>query len=143
MVMRFLSLIFVTLIVFLAVKPGIDLLSKKVVSEQTCCGEQCAPTSNNDNAQNQNNDCSGNTCNPFQVCCSCVLICLTTPFDYLIKPAVLTEKDFFYLSVFRSQFTPDFWQPPKIVWHYFNLMFRTFGAPILFVKQLKILKWNS
>lgn len=115
--MKFLTLILATTILFLAVKPGIDTISLQADTEQSCCGGQCTPISDNDNSQDENkeNDCNGKSCNPFQVCGSCVLACLTIPFEYLPKPTVSTKKTFTYQSAFASQFAPDFWQPPKIV----------------------------
>lgn len=115
--MKFLILILATFILFLAVKPGIDTLSLQADTEQTCCGGQCTPISDNDNSQgqNQDNDCDGKSCNPFQVCGYCVLVCLNLPFDYILKPTAFSDKGFSYQSVFTSQFASDFWQPPKIV----------------------------
>lgn len=115
--MKFLTFILATFILFLAVKPGMDLLSLQADTEQTCCGGQCSPTADNDNSQDQNkdNDCDGKSCNPFQVCSSCVLVCLNIPFDCIPKPTAFSDKGFTYLSAFTSQFAPDFWQPPKIV----------------------------
>ncbi|MCZ2249308.1 MAG: hypothetical protein LC111_11180 [Bacteroidia bacterium] len=109
------TIILATTILFLAIKPGIDTLSLQTDTEQSCCGGQC--TSDNDNSQdeNQENDCNGKSCNPFQVCGSCVLACLTLPFEYLPKQTVSTKETFAYQSAFASQFASDFWQPPKIV----------------------------
>jgi len=93
-----------------------DLLYLQPDTEQTCCVGNCTQTSDNDNSQNQNqdNDCDGKSCNPFQVCSSCVLACLILPFDYIPKPTAFSEKGFTYQSIFTSQFAPDFWQPPKL-----------------------------
>ena len=117
--MKFLTLILATFILFLAVKPGIEMLSLQTDTEQTCCSGQCTPISDNDNSQDQDqkqkNDCDGQPCNPFQVCGSCVLVCLNIPFDYLLKPQIFSKEGFSYQSAFVSQFASDFWQPPKIV----------------------------
>lgn len=115
--MKILTFILATFILFLAVKPEIDLLSLQADTEQTCCGGQCSPTNDNDTSQDQNqdNDCDGKACNPFQVCGFCVLVCLNLPFDYIPKPTVISEEKFTYQSTFTSQFAPNFWQPPKIV----------------------------
>jgi hypothetical protein len=115
--MKFLIFILATFILFLAVKPGMDFLSLQTDTEQTCCDGQCSPTSDNDNSkkQNQDNDCDGKACNPFQVCSSCILVCLNIPLDCIPKPITFSDKGFTYQSVFTSQFSPDFWQPPKIV----------------------------
>ena len=116
--MKFLTLILATTILFLAVKPGIDLISLQTDTEQGCCGEQCKPiadTEKSSDQQKQKDDCNGNSCNPFQVCSSCVLLCSPNPFVDLSKPEFSTKQNFTYQSAFTSQYAPDFWQPPKIV----------------------------
>lgn len=115
--MKLLTFILATFIMFLAVKPGIDMLSLQTYTEQSCCGGQCTPFSDNDNSQKQNkdNDCNGKSCNPFQVCSSCVLVCINIPLISIPKSAFFSDKGFTYQSTFKSQFAPDFWQPPKIV----------------------------
>jgi hypothetical protein len=103
--MKILTFILATFILFLAVKPGIDLLSLQTDTEQTCCGGQCSPTSDNGTSQDKN----------FQVCSSCVLVCFNIPLISIPRPTVFSDKGFTYQSTFTSQFAPDFWQPPKIV----------------------------
>lgn len=106
-----------TFILFLAVKPVMVLLLLQPDTEQTCCGKQCIPTSDNDHSQNQNenNDCDGKSCNPFQVCNSCVLVCFHIPLISIPIPAIFLEDGIYHQVIFTSQFAPDFWQPPKIV----------------------------
>jgi hypothetical protein len=115
--MKILTFILATFILLLAVKPGIDLLSLQADTEQTCCGGQCPQTSDNHKSQeqNQDNDCEEKSCNPFQVCSSCVLVCFNLPLISIPKPTVFSDEKFTYQSTFTSQFAPDFWQPPKIV----------------------------
>ena len=114
--MKFLTLILASTILFLAVKPGIDLLSLQADTEQTCCSGECKPIADNEKSPDQQkDDCSGKSCNPFQVCSSCVLHFLTNPFLDLSIPEISTKQNFTYQSAFTSQFAPDFWQPPKIV----------------------------
>lgn len=111
--MKYLSFLLASISFFLAVKPGVDLLSWQTHTEQSCCGGTCAPGTEEESQEDR--DCHGKLCNPFQVCCSCALICMNMPYDGILKPGVLSEKGFTYHSVFRSQFVSDFWQPPKIV----------------------------
>ena len=116
--MKFLTYILAFTVIFLSVKPAIDAIPFSSESQQTCCSSsKCNPISDNDNSQDQNqdNDCDGKSCNPFQVCGSWVLVCLNIPFDYLPKPQVFSQQGFTYQSIFISQFASDFWQPPKIV----------------------------
>jgi hypothetical protein len=115
--MKFLTFILASFILFLAVMPGINSLSLPADINQTCCGGQCNPVSDNDNTQDQNedNDCDEKSCNPFQVCSSFVLICYNIPSISIPKPTFFSVKGFTYQSFFTSQFAPDFWQPPKFV----------------------------
>jgi len=115
--MKFLTFILATFILLLAIKPGVELLLVQVNTEQSCCSTPCTSPTDNAESQdkNQDSDCDGKACNPFQVCSSCVLLCLNLPFDFIPKPSVFLEKGFTYQSVFTSQFASDFWQPPKIV----------------------------
>lgn len=115
--MKIISLILAAFVLFLAVKPGIDLLSLQSYTKKTCCSRQCTPISKNVNSQEQssNNDCDEKACNPFQVCSTCVLECFNIPLFRITKPTVFSKEKFIYQSIFTSQFAPDFWQPPKIV----------------------------
>lgn len=117
MPMRCLTLILATFILFLCVKPGIDLLISKADTQETCCSKRCATTTGNTQQpeQDKDNSCDSKTCNPFQVCNSCVLFCIHTPVDIPLQAIFLFGKEFTYQSDFKHQFAPDFWQPPKIV----------------------------
>lgn len=114
--MKFITCILATSILFLVVRPAIDTLLLQTNNEQSCCSSQCTPISINNDSQDQNkdSDCEGSPCNPFQICSSCVLVCLTIPIDYLPKSHLFSKKGFSYQSAFISQFASDFWQPPKI-----------------------------
>jgi len=117
--MKFLTLILATTILFLAIKPGIDLISLQSNTEQTCCGGQCKPIADNEKSsdqQKQKDDGSDKPCNPFQLCsCSmCVLQCQTVSSVSFSSPEFL-DLHHSYQSSLHSQFASDFWQPPKIV----------------------------
>ena len=116
--MKFLTLILASTILFLAVKPGIDLILLQNNTEQSCCSGQCKPIADNEKSpdqQKQKDDSSDKPCNPIQVCSSmCLLLCLKNSFPDLSKPEISTKQNFTYQSAFTSQFAPDFWQPPKI-----------------------------
>jgi len=104
---------------FLAVKPEVDVISFQVGSEQTCCGQTCTPRAECDASQEDNCDtnCEGKSCNPFQVCSTCVLDEISTS-DYEIpKAVVFSTNTVNFSSTITSQFAPDFWQPPKIIEH--------------------------
>jgi hypothetical protein len=116
--MRFLTLILTTTILFLAVKPGIDLISVNNVSEVMCCEGSCSSNTESDKSSDtkkENNDCSGKLCNPFQTCGCCLLFLNAQEIQEINIQDPNFKKQFFsHYSGFNSQFTPDFWQPPKI-----------------------------
>ena len=67
-------------------------------------------------SQEQNNDCHGKRCNPFQVCSTCVLsVNKLALIDNLSKPKPPVKSRFTYQSSLSSQYVSDFWQPPKFV----------------------------
>jgi len=113
--MRFFTLLMASFILSLALKPGLDLLSLQSDEISECCAGECCPTTNtNTSEQNNNEDCSGKSCNPFQVCGCCIFVCLTNPFNLLNK-TIKTENQIFSLQkTFPTLYTSDFWQPPKI-----------------------------
>lgn len=111
--MKFSGFILAIFILFLAVKPGVETLLLQSGSQTTCCAEKCAPDAAD--AGTQNNDFGGDTCNPFQVCSACVLVCPQLQLFAIAAPTRLSAAGFSYLSVFHSQFAADVWQPPKIV----------------------------
>ena len=114
--MKLLTLILASTILFLVVKPGIDMLSLQTDTEQGCCSGQCKPIADYENSpdqQKQKDDCSGKSCNPFQVCSMCVLHFQTVS-SLSLSPPELSALHYSYRSAFTSQFASDFWQPPKI-----------------------------
>lgn len=112
--MKFLAYILATYILFLAIKPGIEAISLQTGTEQGCCGGECSPVKSSDHNQKKEN--SEKSCNPFQVCSSCLLQVASVPFFKILpKPEISTKQYFSYKSVFSSQFSSDFWQPPKFI----------------------------
>jgi len=115
--MKFFTLVLTTVILFLAAKPGIDLISIQNETEQSCCAGNCkraAENENSPNKENQKEDSNGNTCNPFQSCCTWVFNSQTKPAEEKLNPEISSKQNSRYQSAFTSQFAPDFWQPPKI-----------------------------
>lgn len=111
-------LILTTLILFLAVKPGIDLMPVNVANESSCCGINCTAnteTKKTSDTKNEESDCSGKLCNPFQACGCCILIMnIQEIFEVNAQEPNFKKYFFSHYSGFNSQFTPEFWQPPKI-----------------------------
>ena len=75
--MKFTALILAVFVSFLALKPGVDLVCSILINQEViCCITTCTPFSDKDinKNQEQDNDCGGKLCNPFQTCSSCVLL---------------------------------------------------------------------
>jgi hypothetical protein len=115
--MRLFTIILATSVLFLALKPGMDLISLHIDFEESCCSSQCAPLADFDSFQDQipEDGCDGNGCNPFQVCCSNVMFLVTTPLDLSTNPQITTKQNFTYQSAYNLLITFDFWQPPQFV----------------------------
>ncbi len=115
--MRILAVILSTIVLILALKPGMDLIAMQIAFEQSCCGAQCSQVADFENFEDQKPDdgCDGNGCNPFQVCCSNVLFFPSTPLQLAIKPQIASKINYTFQSAYSLLIAFDFWQPPKIV----------------------------
>lgn len=117
--MRVATIALAILITFLAVEPGLDVVCSMVVDvEMNCCDSTCTPFSDDDVAKNQeqDRDCSGKACNPFQVCTSCALLVNEVGSIITISTSRSGLKSkFTYQSAVSSKYISDFWQPPKFV----------------------------
>ncbi len=108
--------IFLTTVLFLALKPAIDYVVDIGCHEVSCCVDECNPFLAGENSSdNDSNDCDGNSCNPFQACgTSFVTTTNVADFTFHVNK-MLSLKKFNYEVNYASQFLPEFWQPPKIV----------------------------
>lgn len=114
--MKILTYILAFTVIFLSVKPAIDAIPFSSETQQTCCSSsKCNPISDNHNSENQNEQKDNGMCNPFQICGSCLLICVSTPFFPALQTDFSTGEFFGYQSFIASQFISDFWQPPQFV----------------------------
>lgn len=112
--MKVFCLVLCSLILYLVTIPSLKLWAMHNTKVESCCNENCNEASDQ-NKPEQNESCTGNFCNPFAICCACVLHVFST-FNYTIqKPDIITLHEFNYCSNFKSQFAVDFWQPPKLV----------------------------
>jgi len=113
--MRIFTLLMATFILSLALKPGMDLLSLQGDEILECCAGECCPASENSNEnKTEKEDCSGKSCNPFQVCGCCTFVCLANHFNLLHKTFESEKQVFSLQKTFPTLYTSDFWQPPKI-----------------------------
>jgi hypothetical protein len=91
--------------------PSLKLITATPVT--SCCEDAC-----NDSDSSEKNPiekkCTGNFCNPFSICCSCVLHIFSS-FNYtILLPKIIIKHLFVYDSDFKSQYALEFWQPPKL-----------------------------
>jgi len=113
--MKMLNLFLCFIILFLVATPSIELCIAANNNIDACCNEECSAPSDEDESKKENNNCNGNFCNPFAICCAGVLHFISsTPFT-LIKPDSSIEHQHSYNTLAESQFSFDFWQPPKLI----------------------------
>lgn len=113
--MKMLNLFLCFIILFLVATPSIELCISKNKNIDTCCNEGCNETNDEDKSTTENNTCSGNFCNPFALCCAGVLHLITSTAFKLNKPDARINHHYNYNALAESQFSFDFWQPPKLL----------------------------
>jgi len=115
--MKYFTIILTVSVLFLALKPGMDLILLHIEFEKTCCSSQCTQIADFDNFQDQKpeGECDGNGCNPFQVCCSSVMFLIASPFVFSNNSKITTKRIFTYHSTYTLLIASDFWQPPQFV----------------------------
>ncbi len=112
--MKLITHILIFTIIFLSVKPGIDVLSFSSNTEQVCCNSSCSPIFNKKKSNKSNKNKENNSCNPFQICSNCLYVCAQVPFEYLKKTEIFSKLIFDYNSDMTSKYIGNFWQPPRI-----------------------------
>lgn len=112
--MKWLSYILTFVVVVLAIQPTLALVSEKPVSEycgSSCCYDvQDAPK----DTENKSGDFKDQNCNPFQSCGCCLGFTVKSGFFGMQPPMINKSTLVSCIENSSSQFTPDFWQPPKI-----------------------------
>jgi len=88
-----------------------------LLSTVPCCAvDNCnEPTeqSNSNNTHKHDDDCKN--CSPFALCGNCVGFTITTKYNQLDTPKLLTDTDFpQYTQLYFPQYISSFWKPPKI-----------------------------
>lgn len=109
--MKSVAAILTLLILFIAIQPAVESMS--VESDSICCETACMPVSDNQQVPLTDNESNG-LCNPFMQCSFCVMFVgsLTT---FIPKSGFPDSKiKQFYQSRATSQYSFDFWHPPKI-----------------------------
>lgn len=113
--MKYFSILLCSVILSLASMPSIKLLISNCTSVESCCEIACN-TENTDMKSHADENCTGGACNPFAICCSCVLHIVTSTYFLNLKPQPLLSQLIIFQPKFISFFTVDFWQPPKLNW---------------------------
>ena len=115
--MRWSTLIYALFTFFLAIEPGLNALEHIGPKQQLCCNASCKdiPRAQDASESSAPVDACDDTCNPFEVCQSCVLDCLTTGFALSnLGNEVSTHQAISNQSFVSAGYT-EFWQPPKCV----------------------------
>jgi len=105
-------------VLFLAFKPGLNLIPLPEVTEHAGCGAQCESSSDFDGYVQSSipkGCCDENGCNPLRLCCSIVLFFSETTFMKAKNQDIAARQVFAYRSIHNSLFIEEFWQPPKFV----------------------------
>ena len=113
--MKFLTYILAFIVLSLSAKSGNDAMLLTSEVQKPCCSLKSAPVSETRNANHQDDNKNNDSCNPFQACCSCLLVSFHFPFSLEPNIIIPTEQFFGYQSYLASQFISDFWQPPQFV----------------------------
>lgn len=112
--MKIFIILFCFLIVGLSGIPTIKFITQSSAAMDCCGDDRCeAPLDNQKSSKSEN--CNGNACNPFATCCAGLLDIISINNYTIVKPQVIVEHQFIYLTLFKSKFSFDFWQPPKLV----------------------------
>ena len=110
--MKVFASIMAFIVLFLSVQPAFALFDKM---QKTECCSGCSQEDNDTPKQEQpakNNP--SNNCNPFQSCGACIGYTVGFPALNVFVPVFKEAKLATVTQQVYSQFSPDFWQPPKI-----------------------------
>lgn len=113
--MRFVAGFLAFFVMIMSVQPEISAILSFSTTE-CCSSDHCsANTAKQTSEEKQDDSCCGNGfCNPFLSCCTCAGF----PVNFGSFKIFITEFTSHTIAVYKStvpsQFSPDFWQPPKI-----------------------------
>lgn len=107
--MRFISYLLILTISFLAFKPAFDAMGLG----ENCCTSQCSVLIDMDNDKEEKKDCDDFNCNPFQTCCSNVLLIVEPSLINFRNVPILSKQNFTFQSTYQFTLAADFWQPPR------------------------------
>lgn len=116
--MKHLSIILAMFILFLALKPGLDVLVPSMGADACCCSTTSTkcPSNTKDSDMPSKKEGAEKMCNPFQVCHTCVLFCSSMQSNWMQFPPLEC------FSVFRTSnsivyatFLAEAWHPPQCI----------------------------
>jgi|GEM_PF-1262845 len=115
--MKFLAIIMTSIIFFLVLKPGFDVIISENSSDIDCCKEICASAHQADHSQEEapEDNCNGSFCNPFLICGTCFIFNQAITIDGYQNIRENEKQKSLYQFIFPSLFINDFWQPPQFV----------------------------
>jgi hypothetical protein len=109
---KFTAFILAFVVLFLSVQPALAVLKEEQTAE--CAGGCCQHEEEIPAESGPNDDDCGNQCNPLLACSTCggfltnfLSFEITTIIEQSAKCASGSQRIY-------SQFSPDFWQPPKL-----------------------------
>jgi hypothetical protein len=101
-------------VLFLSVQPAFALLQKKETAE--CCNSCTSDTDTQKKDQPAKENSENSDCNPLQSCGKSICGFTTSFSSFNIKePVVYTNHFISFSDIFRSEFSSDFWHPPKFL----------------------------
>ncbi len=112
--MKFTAIILILVTMLLAMKPGIGLSLYEKESTEACCEDTACEKEAESPAHAAEDDCCGEFCNPFQMCCSHIVFYPSGDLVEINQEHKETEKNYLCPVVtIHSNYAADFWQPPR------------------------------
>ena len=109
--MKFITYLLIITISFLAFKPAFDAMG----FGENCCTSQCSVLDMDDNEKEEKKDCKDYNCNPFQTCCSNVLLIAEPSLVNIESVLTFPKQNFTFQGTYQFTLAADFWQPPRFL----------------------------
>jgi hypothetical protein len=112
--MKLIASIMAFVVLLLMVQPAMAIFH---TPEEAECGGGCCKSETQapatENEDHEEDDCGAN-CNPFVSCSACGAYTADFVTLTIFNPSITIAKAFPFSQHVYSQFSPDFWQPPKL-----------------------------
>ncbi len=114
--MKFTAVILIWVTMLLVLKPGAGLSLYEREAAGVCCDNISCEKEMEARVPAGEEDCCGDFCNPFQMCCSHIVFYPSVDLLAVNEEHKETEKAYRYPVVtVHSNYASDFWQPPRLV----------------------------